>query len=102
MRKHWTAKITIVILILASFWVNAFATDAVTPLEKNSINAGFDTLSYTNDDQKNLTMNSKVNDDSQIQSVIIGYLATEIAYVRKPEEYTRARGFVTAAALFIR
>ena len=99
MRKHWTAKITIVILILASFWVNAFATDAVTPLEKNSINAGFDTLSYTNDDYKNLTMNSKVNDDSQIQSVIIGYLATERAYVRKPEEYTRARGFVTAAAL---
>ena len=71
MRKHWIAKITIVILILASFWVNAFATDAATPLEKNSINAGFDTLSYTNDDYKNLTMNSKVNDDSQIQSVII-------------------------------
>lgn len=90
---------TILILILASFWVNAFATDSATQLDKNSINAGFDTLSYTKDDYKNLSMNSKANDNNQIQSVIIGYLATERAYVRKPEEYTQARGFVTATAL---
>ena len=62
------------------------------------INKSFDTLSYTDEEYKMFAKKS-ISDYDRIQSTIIGYLATEKAYVRNSEEYTRVSEFVDEKAV---
>lgn len=63
------------------------------------INQNFDTVSFSNDDYLSLVRNTKKEDDIQIQNTMIGYLSLEKAYVRNPEKYIRANGFVEPESL---
>lgn len=99
MKKRIIAKLIFIVLIIIVFCSTAFAAANSTVIDKDTLAKGFDTLSYTNEEYKELAKNKGQNDNDQIENLIIGYLATEKAYVRNPEVYERAVVFVDEKAL---
>ncbi|MDO5650264.1 MAG: hypothetical protein Q4G11_06635, partial [Gallicola sp.] len=87
----------ILVSLALSPTVNASNFPALTNAEERS--KGFDTLLYPNDIYAALASNNMEKDDEVIANTIVGYLATEKAYVRCPDLYTRAIGFVEDKAL---
>ena len=98
MKKRLVAIMTCATLISTVFCATAFAASTPTP-DITSMKAGFDTLSYSGEAYQALAENTSISEGDQIKNLIIGYLASEKAYVRSPETYTRATAFVEAKAI---
>lgn len=98
MKKRLIAMLSCVALISTVLSSTAFATNILAP-DIASIKGGFDTLSYSEEAYRALAENTDISECDQIKNLIIGYLASEKAYVRNPNEYTRVTGFVDTKAL---
>lgn len=93
MRKKIIALIfTLLISQLMSSLV--YASNLSTFIDRDTKAKGFDTLNYSNDVYKALANDNLVKDSDQIENTIIGYLATEKAYVRSPASYSQSIGYV--------
>lgn len=98
MKKRLIAILSCAALLSAALCSTAFAAASTSIPDSDSIAKGFDTLSYTGEAYNKLAESKGLNDNDQIENLIIGYLASEKAYVRNPEAYVRAVGFVDEKA----
>ncbi len=98
MKKRLITLLTCAALLSTVLCSTAFAANSSTT-DSNSMKDGFDTLSYSEEAYQALAETAGISESDQIKNLIVGYLASEKAYVRNPKAYTRATNFVDAKAL---
>lgn len=93
MKKRTLISIALLIALLSSLYIPAMAStrDSTVSSVPFDLQEGFDTLDYTQQDylpSRVSTRAQAADDSSQIEQLIVGFLASSKAYVRSPEHYS--------------
>lgn len=103
MKKRTLISIALLIALLSSLYIPAMAStrDSTVSSVPFDLQKGFDTLDYTQQDylpSRVSTRAQAADDSSQIEQLIVGFLASSKAYVRSPEQYSNGVLFIADTA----
>lgn len=96
MRKHIVAISLTCLMLVTLMCPIVFAAN--TPTAASCAEEGFDTLSFTQAEYHVSPGLSRQSDQSYLESLIIGFLASTKASIREPDLYDNQSGFIAATA----